>query len=280
MRFRYYFCEREKPELIDFLKQNQIKYKISGNGSARKANIIFNIYSDGTYAEWYIEQFKQIKVFPLVYTEYSEEDRLNAKLLWLWPKSQKIDIINENEAYDFLCEYRSAFGHSCHKHEVQKGLIAIAKEPATLSKNCFWTISTGFSELFVSRRVYEAVQNSPLKGVQFLNVILKNGDTSDNLFQMVSPNIITRDCIEIGHGEIIERCCVCGAEQYSINSGEYQLHLDISKLKMESDFYMTERIFGAGITEPLYVISQSFYRLLKENGLTGGAQISPVYVSC
>lgn len=277
MRYRYYYCDfHQCPELIDFLKKNGIQYRESNAGAHRKPLVIFNIWSNKDNAEYCVEELKKMNRFPLVFTEYSESDRMKAELLWLWPQRQKIDVINGAESFDFSCQYTSMMGQICYKHEEQKDIIAIAKEPSTKSTNAFWTVSTGFSEVFVDQHVYKAVKASSLVGVDFQNVRLRNGKYSENIFQMTSQNVISRECVGTGYGEIVEKCCVCGKEQYSINSGEYQLHLDFAKIKMKSDLYVTERIFGAGIAEPLYVISQRFYRLLKENGLTGGAKFSPI----
>ena len=92
---------------------------------------------------------------------------------------------------------------------------------------------------------------------------------------MTSPNILEKECIGIGFGEKIETCPKCGKEQYAIDNA-YQLHLDFSKIKEQGDLYMTERIFGYGIAYSLYLISQRFYRLLKEENLAGGITFSPV----
>ena len=56
----------------------------------------------------------------------------------------------------------------------------------------------------------------------------------------------------------------------------YRLPLDFSKIKQGEDFYMTERIFHEGIAEPLYIISQRFYQLLKKNKFIRNIRFIPV----
>ena len=191
-------------------------------------------------------------------------------------EQSKIDRINEEKSFEFACWYESWLGHKCYKHETQTGLLSIAKEPAPNSKDVFWTISTGFSELFVDRKIFDAVKASSLIGIELLDVLLRDGSKSDKIFQMTSSNIIGRECFEWGYGEVIEKCPVCGKEQYDFGSDEYQLHLDTSKIKIQSDFYVTESMFSAGIAHPIFIISQPFYQLLKKSGLTGGATFIPV----
>ena len=276
MKYRYYFCKPNKPELISFLDQNQIKYEVLNYGSIGLNLVKFILWSNQKQTAYYLEELEKITEKPLIFIEYTESERMKANFLWLLPKKQVIDIINEDESFAYSCQYTSIMGHICYKHMAQKSIIAIAKEPSAKTKTAFWTESTGFGEVFVKREVLDAVRSDSLSGIDFLNVRLKNGTYSENLFQMTSKNVIDRSCIEPGHGEVVEKCPVCGKEQYDFSSGSYRLHLNTSKIKENSDLYITERMYGAGFAFPLYVISQKFYRLLKENGLTGGASFSPV----
>lgn len=277
MRYRYYYCDfNQSPELIEFLTENGIAYKEHYAGPNRKSLIIFNIWSNKPNSEYFVSTLKKMNRTPHVYIEYSEADRKKAKLLWLHPKKQKIDLINEEESFEFGCWYESWLGHKCYKHETQKGLLSISKEPSTNSKDVFWTISTGFSELFVDRKVFDAVKASSLIGIELWDVLLRDGRKSDKIFQMTSSNIIGRECFKWGYGEVIEKCPVCGKEQYDFGSDDYQLHLDTSKINVQSDFYVTDRMFSAGIARPIFIISQQFYQLLKKSGLTGGAVFIPI----
>lgn len=277
MKYRYHYCDfNQSPELTEFLNENGIAYKEQYAGPNRKPLIVFDVWSNKPNSEYAVRRLKELIRSPHTFIVYSEADRKKAKLLWLLPQRQKIDIINEDESFEFGCWYESWLGHRCYKHEVQKGLIAISKVPVTKTKDVFWTISTGISELFVDRQVYDAVKASSLDGIDFLDVLLRDGSKTDEIFQMTSSNIIGCECIELGHGEIADKCPVCGKEQYDISSANYEMHLDTSKIHVQSDLYVTERVFGAGIAYPIYIISQQFYQLLKKSGLTGGAEFIPI----
>ena len=137
------------------------------------------------------------------------------------------------------------------------------------------SISTGFGELFTDSRVVNLAKEAGLTGIQFHNVFLKNRKISEKIFQATSENVLGNELIGKGYGERKIVCSMCGKVQYYVDNA-YQLHLDFDSIPVKSDFYMTERLFGEGQAYPLYLISQKFYRLLKENNLTGNLTIAPV----
>lgn len=143
------------------------------------------------------------------------------------------------------------------------------------TQTAFWTEDTGLAERFADYRVYNLVKENFLNGIEFKKVMDKKGVYSETLYQMTSTNILGSECIGKGYGEEKEICHICGREQYCIDNA-YQLHLDFSKIDLQSDLYMTERIFGPGISYPLYIISQRFYQLLKQNKLAGGVTFEAV----
>lgn len=274
MRYRYYFCSDHRVQLVDYLKQNNIKHTISLFNSGISF-VTFNLWSTSPNFDNDLQQLRTLASHsPIVYTEYSDSDYNKARLLTLTPKKQCIDILNE-DAYHYSCLRTTAYGEVVAHHEEQINLFAISREPSMKTRTAFWCEDTGFAELFTDFRVVELVKSNALNGVEFKNVILRKGSYSDKLFQMTSPNVLSRDCIRLGCGEKKEVCPVCGKEQYYIDNA-YQLHLDMSKIKEASDLYVTERMWGQGLAYPLYVISQRFYQVLKQNNLIGGITLSPI----
>ena len=273
MRYRYYFCQNYTLDVEEYLIKNNIKYKIDGE---RSRWIIFNIWSTSNNYESHLKELVRTPLdSPLVFAEYTASEYDNAQLLMIMPKRQVIDIENGEEAYERTCRWMSGKARRA-MHAKQKSPFVIKKEPSMKSTTAFWCESTGFAEVFADHRVAALVKENSLVGVDFQKVILKRGGFSDKLFQMTSNNILTKeDAIQLGYGEKKVVCHICGKEQYSIDN-VYQLHIDFSKIPMTSDLYMTERIFGEGIAYPLYLISQRFYKLLKENKIAGGVTFVPV----
>ena len=275
MRYEYYFYELYKAQLEMYLQNKGIKY-VKYEDDILGGSLKFSVWSTDENYEITLKELRGLRITdPCIYVTYSASELNNAKLLVITPKKQIIDITNNEEAYKFSCEWISSVGIEKAHHMEQIGTFVIRKEPSTKNSTAFWSEDTGFAELFTDKRVYELVKAHSLQGITFKNVMNNNEIYSENIFQMKSPNIIDRDLIEMGHGERKGICHICGKEQFFINN-IYQLHLDFSKLEVQSDLYMTESMWGEGIAYPLYIISQRFYQLLKQNKLAGGITVSPV----
>ena len=277
MKLRCYFCELHSDYLINMLEHNGVKYKVVDK-NVHSPLVVFNIYEIAG-KRTLLDELKKNNVVPR-YTcaEYSLSEYENSRLLTMRPMTQKFDIINCDDAYEYSCVRKIPFKNefiTLTMHEKQVGLFAIAKEPLISKKVAFWCESTGFSEIFADYRILELVKQNNLLGIEFKKVLLKNELFSDKLFQMTTENVLTRDCIGFGYGEKKIFCHICGKEQYEIDNS-YQLHLNFSKIDLKNDLFLTERIFGSGIAAPKYIISQRFYRLLKENGLAGKVVFEPV----
>ncbi len=280
MRYRYYYCERTSERLIDYLTVESIKYNVTEGISAGKyacpALVSFNIYSDDKNAERHMQALNEISRFgPTKYAEYSSKDYSQSAYLMMRPKSQSVEIINPDEAFEYSCQWVNSVGIHLRKHEKQVGLITIAKEPDIRKSTALWSEDTGFSVFFASKSVVDLTEEHNLAGVSFPKVKLRNGTTSENIFQMNSPNIITQDCIGMDNLKMVETCRICGKKQFFLDHAE-QLHVDFSKMPVQSDLYLTESIFGEGEPEPLFIISQRFYQLLNENKLARNVVFTPV----
>lgn len=270
MKYRYYYMLRSNDDLEAYLKEVDIPYE-----SIDKF-IRFNLWSSMKNSDEYLAKIKEItKRDPLIYAEFSEVERQKAEYLVLTPKRQIIDIRNEKEAFEYSCYHKTRLGETIPMHSTQVGTICIAKEPTCNSQTAFWSISTGFGEIFTDYRVKNLALNNELTGIVFRPVRLKNNVHSENIFQINSSNLLEQKDIIFGFGEKEIVCPVCGKKQYCVNSS-YLLHLNLGAIDCSSDMYVTENIWGEGIAEPLYIISQKFYRLLKKSKFAGGVNFTPV----
>lgn len=275
MRYQYYYCCRHRDDLVKLLEHNKIKYRLSG-GDITPLVVVFSIRIPAGMSNPIINTlFSRFHEVPIVSVEYSATELKAAEWIWMRPTKQRIDIINTDEAYHYGCEREHPFGLITAKHQEQIGPFAIAKEPAMNTKTAFWAEDTGFAEVFADWRVRELAEASALSGIEFKDVLLRNGNPSSNLYQMTSTNVLPLEAIACGHGEKALRCPYCGKPGFQIDNA-YQLHLHALYLEDNVDIYVTERVFGEGIAYPLYLISQRFYRLLVENQLAGSVTFSPV----
>lgn len=275
MKYKYTFFERYKEPLIKWLDQNKIDYYLDG-GKVTPVFVNFTLCSDSDQINDYLSELHSLCLIgPIITAEYTPAEISSAKFLMVGTRKQCIDIINTHDAYRYSCVWANPKGELLAWHAEQHGLFAIAKEPTNKKRTAFWHEDTGIAEMFTDQRVFDLVNQHKLVGVRFNNVILPTGKISQRIYQMTSDNIITQSCIAFGYGEKRRKCPRCGKEQFFVG-GEYQLHVDFSLVKEESDLYITERIFGESRPYPLYIISQRFYQLLKKANLMGSLVISPV----
>ena len=281
MRTKYFFSTISRPVIIEWLESNKIDYYLDGGGIVR-VFVNFTLWSSDPNIDKYLQELAEINVaHPSISPACTSAELLRANYLMICPKKQWVSIINQENAYRYTCQWITQIaGWRKANHEEQIDYFQIAKEPSIKTSTAFWHEDTGFAELFTDKRVHDLVIERNISGVMFKPVYLKNGDCSKNIFQMSAANLIESAQIQLGHGEKVQHCQFCGKEQYFIRSN-YQLHLYTKELPFDQDFFATERIWGEGRAYPLYVISQRFYRLLKEHKLTGNISFVPVVeVSC
>ena len=275
MRYKYYYYLSANSRLIEYLDANHIRYTIS-ESKITTTKVIFSLWSSSANTSAHVKNLAGLCCRdPIITTEFSKAELEQAKLLVVRPKRQKIEITNGKEAFAHSCVRVDSFGITRVEHEWQIGTLAISKEPSMKTNTALWASDSGFAEIFADGRVYELVASNGLSGIKFEKVILKDGTYSNKLYQITSQHLIQQEMISMGHGEKIQKCPICGKEQFCIDSS-YQLHLNDLETILDSDFYATDRIFGDGIAEPLYIISQRFYQLLKKNNLAGSVSFSPV----
>ena len=276
MRYKYYYYLIYNPKIIDVLEKYKIRYQVFEKTRITPSFIRFSFFSTSTNATEIACEIANISSYnPIITAEYTDSEMTNAEWLWITPKRQSIDISNVPEAYLATCTYTDSFGMRRVSHQCQRDLFMIEKEPVIGKQIAFWAESTGLAEIFVDSRVRDLIEENSLSGIELKKVLLKKGIYSSKVFQLTAQQVIDRQFIGTGYGEKIISCEFCGREQFVIEQA-YQLHVDFSIIDKKSDMYVTDRIFGEGISYPLYIISQRFYQLLKRANLAGGITVSPV----
>lgn len=272
MRIKRAYCEKYSDKLIQKLNEKKIKFRVIGDGILVNKMISFSIYDDLEAME---EVIKCVKSKPIITKEYSNEELTNARLLCILPLQKKITITNLKEAFDFSCCYKNILGIEKAYHKKQVSYFKIQKLPSINTQTVFYAGDTGNSEIFVDQRVYNLVKDSNLKGVDFVPVKDRDGNFTDALFQMSTKQHIDIHNIKIDSEDKIRKCPICGQKKI-VTDSEYQLRLLQDDFEISSDLYMTESVFGEGLSYPYYLISQRFYQLLLKNKLLKNVNLSPV----
>lgn len=279
MKYEYFFSSRWRRDLCDYLEQNNVSYKILDEVDNVPRLMKFSVWSNHNECENLLSDlYKLAGLRPWLYAHYSEKDLSSAELLTIRPKSIKMCIENVDESFRYDCCWSYiADKIEIHKanHEEQIGTIMVAKEPPATAKTVFWGPDDGGTIIFADRKVFDLAQQENLKGISFHNILLKNRKPSDRVFQILAEHVVQPKDIVWNRGEKEQTCSMCGKKQYALPDA-YQLHLINAPVYHEKDFFSTERIFGEGIAQPIYIISQRFYQLLKQNKYTTQVEFVPV----
>jgi hypothetical protein len=96
---------------------------------------------------------------------------------------------------------------------------------------------------------------------------------------MMSEKIVFIESISKDNIKKIKHCPRCGKQKFIVET-DYQLHLlsDMMKTYENDDFVQTEAVFGEGIPHSIELISQKFYRILKDRMLLKNTIVEPVLI--
>ena len=261
MRIKYSYCEKSSEKLEEVLRSAKIKFKSVGDDILVPKMVSFSLY--GNTLE-YKSISKYIKGHGVVTAEYTKQELADAKFLCLRPTKNAVEIVNVDEAFCFTCQTNNLFGTKKYYHKKQVGAIkAKMKKPFPTSVH-FFSAATGFSEIFVTKRVIDLIKGDNISGIDLSPIEINNYYGDAQLYQLRAKSKISQN--DITH---------TGKVKY-IYDNSYQLCLSCNECELIYDFYSTDAIFGDGLSQPFYLISQVFYRLLLQEGLTKSVQFSPV----
>lgn len=277
MRCDYYFCQLYNAKLISFLDEKGINYRITNigktfsNGTPIPNNIIFTIKGYSDTVEKLVNSYR---CSPHISVKYSATEINGAEVLMMTPRKQVVEIVNPETAYSYSCTWIDSRGIERAHHKEQIGTVQISKEPPLNTQTAIWA-SLSFSEVFVDKRVYDMVLLGSYSDLGFEKVKLSNGTYSENIYQLKPQALISQDSIDFEKGYVEMSCPICGKKQYGMQD-PFQLRVLSRNCIKGSDSLVTERIFGHGIAQPLYLVSQHFYQELKKNKLAANVNFEPV----
>ena len=273
-------------ELKKILDENRVKLNVFDYEDFCTVN--FTIYDNHKNFEELYNQLndlsKRYKDFMLgdKFAVFTKKELLEAKYLQMWVKKQIINAKDEPEVYERSCRYnripnRPEAGWYGYKHYYQIKPYILKYEPKINTRTAIYSIDTGFHAVFADKRIKELVENNDLKGFVFDAVYIKKETVkSENIFQLKTKNIIEVDDFVFGEEMEEDICPICGRIDYLYDDPHaYQFHIKLKKLEGNDDIYMSKRIFQDDAYS-IYIISQRFYRLLKENKLDGWLDFLPI----
>ena len=183
MRYRYRFnvstLWKKRKEIYEFLNKNNIEYEMWGFDKYGKFGdyefVKFSLFSTSEDTPRLLKELENLIPFgPMIFPEFTKKEFEQANYLVMRPKRQCIQIKNEEDAFDYACDWIDANGYHRHMHRHQIGTIIISKEPKMDNEVAFWASDDSFSEIYASYKVRELAIEHQLIGIDFKNVLLKN----------------------------------------------------------------------------------------------------------
>lgn len=275
MRKKYSYCEKYSEKVELYLINREIKYKTVGDDILVPKMISFAVY-DGVASA---PEFRRvIHGKPIVTNEFTQKELNGAGYLTMRPQKNIVTIANANEAFLYKCQRKSLFGVEKFAHKEQVGLIRIKKFNIK-GTTYFFSPTIGFSEIFAKDAICDFIKDQNVTGTEIRSVLLdeKSHEIESGLCQLWSKNTIPENMIFLDEKQRIEKCPVCGSSKILCKQ-DYQLQLVGPISDLSDDFYMTEAIFGEGISYPLYIVSQRLFQLFVRAGMSRNVVFEPVLV--
>lgn len=268
MKSIYRYIEEYSKNLEQKLKELKIKYEIKNFLDDER--IIFKVNES-----IHNQLLSFVKTKPLIFKEYTKKELEEADYLQMIPESQKISINNLEECFQEGCVIidENNIKRTYHKKQIKD--ISILNIPK--DSYYFYSVDTGFSEIFAKKIIVELISKNNLTGFNMRPVYDLKNNKIDNLYQLLANKEIGFNDIKLNGNEIVTNCPVCEKNKRIVVGNDYQLSLKNKKL--DEDFYMTEAIFGEGIPCRLYLVSQRFYKLIKKEKMDKKVKFIPVVLN-
>lgn len=272
MKLKLQYCVWYNEQLKSILEHKRIKYKIVGDDIIVRKQISFSVYQDDNVNL----PNRYLSSPPIVSKEFSTKELNTASYLTFLPRIHAIEIVNANRAFRFSCESKTLFGKIRYSHKEQIDSLTI--KPYKLNQETTILASaTGFGEIFARERFQEFIAKYEVKGIQCQPVFeYRNGSIlKSNFSQLACDTIIPFHRISLLNVDKILRCSVCKKPKL-VCSQSYQLILLCSDNELTDDAYITDSVFGEGISFPLFMVSQRIYQLMKKEKLARNVNFTPV----
>lgn len=235
----------------------------------------------------------QNKPFPCARVSYtpvfSEDELLAAEWLEFRAVSLKVNPQNDETLWKTFCIPPGAAakpGMCVMGHHFVIDEPFVLEQPVKMRPTQFFCTSAVFQQaVFCSARAKEILEAENLRGITFLPVMKRGGETAcDDLFQLDAATIPAEALVPLQYMEQ-KRCEFCGMPLLTPLDGRERFGIDRRFLDNSVDIYKTPPMFAETnaripfTCKERYLISAKFYRVLKQKRMTRGLKLAPLPVS-
>lgn len=267
---RHYAC-RATDELCEFLNQNKISYQQEVDAAWLYGQIYFDIAeNDPAFSMLAEMQLENCIITKRI--QYTKREIQDAAWLTCTPTTAKINLVNEDVSFAVFERFGSGKAH----HRVLTGKPFYISAPIVHNRNQhFFAAYAATNQLFCSEHAKVLLQenNFPLsfRAVRSSKTDMLIGD----LYDILIPNILPREALELSNSEETFFCPVCGAKTFF---PPLSLRIYRKYLENAPDICKTVSVFGWGgnYAAPINIISHDVYLFLVEKHLTRGLRLEPI----
>ena len=216
-------------------------------------------------------------IFSVITLKFSQSEMDNAEWFvmrskWHW----EYPMPDNNGGYINLVYNIDNWCKDCGSGFVQKDLFRIRKSPKWGNKH-FLMLNWVEDELFISEKAKQVLNNSSLKGFEFLNVLKAKSETKlDDIYQLKITETLQSCFLPIKENiKKQTKCPICGATKYIPSGKGYSFNEKL--LNNNVDIVKTSEKFGAGaLSANKILVSKGFYKTILANKLDRGLEFIPI----
>ncbi len=269
-----YVCESSRP-LLAALEERGVRYECPEPlpGAARWA--VFTVDRARLADRELFELAEAHKISCLLTRQYTKREMEDTRFFTVRCDLRKLAVREDPQT---TWVYPCGHGNGVFCRRVQTGPFVCAGPFRWMGQH-HWVSETGFSPpLFCDTVTREALEEADLAGVRFLPVFDRDGaEPLPNLHQLLPEKILPREALvlpENGEDCRLKPCPLCGAPHYLL-TGAFQLKAR-EKYLAEGDIFATEALFGDLYARSMIIVSQTFFRLLRDKKLDKNLRFEPV----
>lgn len=268
---RIVLAPNECPELISYLKNNNIPYK-------EDTFAIIHIYESSPHWPDIKRMAMQYNLLVQSSTKFAKEDLEAAEWMRVWCQRRSGYPQPENTFMTKGTTYsRETLCPECGRGEVQIAPFRMKNTPKW-SRHQFAELNWIGDELFLSNAAKQVLETSNITGISFGEVLNGKGtDVLEDVFQLVVHSVLKPGLVEKQTG--IERstiCSVCGQKKY-IPSGIGRKLYKRSAFENAPDVAKTWEIFGdMHYAVRCIFVRQNVYHTIVSNNLEQGLVFEPI----
>ena len=265
------FCDDEEPELIQYLQNNNIKYRV---GEIISTVDIYESSPHWAYIGKYAEKRDISCLSDTVFSkrELEEAEWLSVRSKWHFEYPQPID----DNLYQTITYSVDHHCKACGQSLEQVRPFRVKKAPKWTNRH-FLMLNWIADELFIEENTKRLLEKE-FPFLSYCEVHNKNGtEVFEDFYQIVIPVLSEAGIIENQRciGEVLV-CPDCGKKKYHPN-GEGMLQMKRKIFEGAPDMVKSIEMFGWGCgADRVIFISQKMYRFIVSNQLERALEFAPI----